>query len=532
MENIANKISIGKKLISLAEWIVSGIGLCIITYVTFLVFRYSFNTADSIPKSVNLLVQAVGVILFGILLFGLGYIIRKYTRLSAVISVAAYILTIIILGIVSWSFVSQTLLLPVSDAKSCYDIALRFLKSDFGAVVPQDSYLSLWPFQTGYIFILEKSMRIFNVDSPLFFQRVNCGYLLIMVTAGYVIVRIMTKRIEVHLAYLVLMLTYRPIFFKTSEVYGDFPALALMMLSVMFFVLYNRTEVRWHRYVWVTGFVCSTIGAVAYKKNCLIYIVALLLVTIIRQIKRRDYLWLVVVIVVAVIGVGYNSMTQKYYEHYAQNNCGEGVPAVAYLAMGLQYNGPEAIPGGWNGFHSNTYINTGYDYEETVRISKDAIRDSLQHFSDDPKFMFSLYYNKVLKQWANHTHGVYWGIQGLFDTSRDADAYWVNYLNNQDYNKHTGMEDLHESIIYAVLFMSILYLFVRKCKRNPVDFAYTLPYVTFIGGFLFSLLWEGQTDGVLYYPVLLLPIALGVLCYALDGKNIDIHYKEAETCGM
>ena len=50
-----------------------------------------------------------------------------------------------------------------------------------------------------------------------------------------------------------------------------------------------------------------------------------------------------------------------------------------------------------------------------------------------------------------------------------------------------------------------------KRKGNNTNLQNLLPLIIFIGGFLFSIIWEGQTQAVLYYPVLLLPYAVAMM---------------------
>lgn len=46
-----------------------------------------------------------------------------------------------------------------------------------------------------------------------------------------------------------------------------------------------------------------------------------------------------------------------------------------------------------------------------------------------------------------------------------------------------------------------------------------LPVIVFIGGFLFSIIWEAQTRAVLYYPVLLMPFGIGMAYSSFSINN-------------
>lgn len=503
---------ISLQISNLAEWIVILSAMGIITYLTILVFLFRFNAENSIPTISNLFLQVVSVA--AVLSAGwlVGYFLNPHKRLCRWVSALALAAALIFVGVLSRSYVTQTLLLPESDPKSCFDIALRFYQGEYGAVVPQGSYLSLCPYQTGLIFILEKTMRLFNNTTPLLFQHINCFYLLLIIASGYGTLCLLTDKMEGRIIYLLLMVTWWPLIFNVSEVYGDMPALAWMMFSGMCFLLLQRAPKQWQKVALGIAFAGGTIMACIYKRNCLIYVIALVLVTAVMQLRKMQGVLAVMVAATAIISMLGTGFTQKYYEALADNICGPGMPAISYLAMGLQYNGEEAIPGGWNGFHSNTYIATDYSYDETVEISRESIKQSLGEFRDNPGFALHFFHNKVLKQWANQTHGTFWSMNGYYDVQRNEEDFWVSYLNREGYKELTGFEDMHESAVYAVLFLSCCIMFYRKRRGESFPFYGMVPVVTFIGGFLFSLIWEGQTGAVMYYPILLLPVAMGVIC--------------------
>ena len=70
------------------------------------------------------------------------------------------------------------------------------------------------------------------------------------------------------------------------------------------------------------------------------------------------YLSLLLVLIAATIaGI---MLPRKFYECRAKNTMGEGVPAIAYIAMGMQWEEGRS-PGGWNGYHSDLFMECSYD---------------------------------------------------------------------------------------------------------------------------------------------------------------------------
>ena len=508
-----------KRLNEIAEWAVLGVGFIILVFLTSLVWRNQFDVKSSFPIHTNMVYQVlvlVGVLGLGILIFLLEN--KRTVRQKNIVCCVLQVAAVVYLFAIGMSFVTQLKVLPTSDSKSCYDIAQRFLVSDFTSVAPKDSYLSLWPFQTGFIFLLEKQMRIFHTTNPVLFQGMNVAFIILLIVSGYQIIRCYTKRVSACILYLGLMCTYFPIIFYTYLVYGNIPAMALMMFSLWMFLLFKRTERIPLKIAAAAGFFGSTVLACVYKPTCTIYLIALLIVAVFMVIQEKNYINSVFVLVTIIVAMLAPIVVQRYYENYAQNKCGDGVPAVAYVAMGLQYNGEEPIPGGWNGFHSNLYMETDYDGVKTSEISKESIKESLLRFRDEPSFASMFFYNKLLKQWANQTHAVFWGVDSLWDSNRNQASYWVQFIEKGKYENWLIFMDFHESVVYGVLLLGLMGVIYCKVKNkgNNTYLQNLLPLIVFIGGFLFSIIWEGQTQAVLYYPVLLLPYAVAMMFLSVE----------------
>lgn len=495
------------------------VGVIVVAFISILVFLYAFDAETSWPKSGNVI---LGIVFFAFVL-GLAYLVDKvFVRFSEMKKrIACAVIQILAVGIILFmgiTFVSQTRMLPSSDSSACLILAELFLKGDYAAVVPTDSYLSLWPFQSSFIFVLHSMMKLFNTTDSLFFQRINVFFVALIAISGYQIIRLYTKEVGACLVYSLLMCTYLPLTMYAYWVYGNIPAMSMMIFSMWMFLSFIKREKKWQKVVFAVGFFLSTVMACIYKSTSKIYLIALGLVAIIYFLKKKSATVLAMVLVTIVISIVLPTFCQKFYEHKAGNVMGKGVPAVAYLAMGLQYNGEGAIPGGWNGYHADLYISTGYDYEETSRISKESIKQSLEGFKDDPAFAASFLYNKILMQWANETHGVFWNVANMSESDSSGD-FWRNFITYHTYGKYLTHIDIHESIIYFFIFAGVIVVLVKKLrKRGESSIEDLLPLVVFIGGFLFSIIWEGQTVAVVYYPVMLLPYGIS-MTLSLFKKN-------------
>lgn len=503
-------ISIRERLFRVFVWMIAILMMIVTVYIATVALIFRFDSGNSIEKVANIGIQVAMLLLLMTLFFFLYKKEKLNVKTVALLDLFSLLVAISFVLILGFRYTGQLKVLLGSDSLACFKIAEWFLNCDYRAVVPTDSYLSLWPFQTGWIFILEKMMRIFNTTDPLFFQRVNVIYICIMIVAGYGIIRHFTTKFIPVLAYFLLVCTYCPLLLRVYDVYGDIPALSLMVCASFFFLKLQNEKRKllmlFESLFFV--FLCGLAGA--YKGQTRILGIALFLAAFLGVIRNGRWIVIIVATMGMIATVFSPKITQAYYEYYAHNECGKGVPASAYLAMGMQWNGEEAIPGGWNGYHSALYMDNDYDYAVTDSLSRESIKDALKEFSNNPSFALKFYYKKTMKQWANETHGVFWSINDVYDVHRNSEDYWVRFVEWKIYEKWLSFMDCHETILYFVLLFSVIKVIKEMVQKN-YSVSIMGPILFFIGGFLFSVIWEGQTGAVLYYPMCLLPFSLGAM---------------------
>ena len=502
-----------------AWWGAVILAMAMMGLVTFQAYRYRFNDYDSNPVYDNILLQLLAFFAVAGAVRGLGKLLeRAYRRWHFLDKI---LLAVTMIGTAAFCilFLKGAKILPCSDAKAVFDIAIWMSEGNMQAVVPRDSYLSLWPFQTGMIFIFEKMMLLFHTTTPLFFQMINVCFVELAILSGYGCLKQLTDRLDAVLLYLVLAGTNLPLLLGTYEIYGNIPSLALMMFATWMLMVFADKD-------GILGWGCGVLGCLAtvvaglYRQYTLIYAIALVIVFFLIAINQRKWKKLILILVTMLLCNFSTTFTQKYYEYYAQNTCGKGVPMVAYLAMGMQDVG--GIPGGWNGFHSNLYMETGYDYEETSRISRESIAQSGRYFKEHPDVMWDFYYRKVRGQWGNQTNSVYWGMDSLYGTPQS--DFSVSLIRGQGKERVVYFMNYWQSIVYTLICLSLLGRIAGKRNKTGYHWIELLPMITFIGGFLFLLIWEAQPIYVRTFQMLLLPVEIGSL--QSGWKNVRSNIKK------
>lgn len=221
-----------------------------------------------------------------------------------------------------------------SDFGAVYNLAIQFKQGDYAAIVPKDSYLSFWPQQYGIIFVYEMLMRLFGKTNGMLIQLMNIGLVLLGTLAGYGILWKLSPRRSAVTAYSLLWIGFFPFFFHAAVAYGDIPATCLILVAV--YCMMCAFEPKGHRGLWMTAASVSVILATVFKKNVLVCLVALVLVSAVMLLKKFEagkVLWLLLTFILAMGAVPF---IQKTYEMRAGQESGRGIPMVSFIAMSVQ----------------------------------------------------------------------------------------------------------------------------------------------------------------------------------------------------
>ena len=476
--------------------------ICIVPITLFLFVTSSLFRFDSLASENYYFAAPIFLIFIPVILFlshFLGKLLHKAKKkISFIDWIIACVLTII------WSFVAIMFVngakeLPGSDALSCFELAKRFLSSDFSAVVPKDSYLSLWPFQCGLIFILEKTMRLFNTTDPFFFQRINVLFCALGFLSGFGILKEMTDNENDIVAFFLLAFSDLVLVIECPHIYGNIPCFNLLVFATWMIIKSFKSDKKILKAVYGILGLTALLAACVYKGNALIFVIALVIFSFSKLLEnKKNLVAFIIVLVASAVCFISGSLFTKYYESYAGNTMGKGVPKIAYVAMGLQGSG------GWNGFHSNTFMETGYDYEETTRISKKSIEESLKNYIQNPDEAVKFIFTKNIRQWSYETRAVYWNLNIHWEEPRSELA--VSAESGKLKKIIENISDVRLSLIY---FFIIAGLIVSLTKKNEEKRPFTmLGALYFLGGFLFLCIWEAHAEYTVSYQSILLPLTL------------------------
>lgn len=500
------------KMISLLKkWSVRAIGvlsLLIMVFLTSISMVYTecmveiekpVRQSDSVPG--NLIFLAVMLALFSVIRF---FLLKKEEVLSKAVNIVT-ILGVVYALIISLIWASLSCVPPHGDGWYLCIMA-DMIENGLYDVMSPVGYLSSCPHQYGLLCVLQIINHFSGGMNYEIFQIFNALLMPLLVFAGYRIVWYTFQKKEICIYYWLLIIGYLPIWLYVPYVYGEISSITFSMILIWQTLRFCR-EGKYNVFciAGAAGIACQM------RLNSLILVIACCLVLLLygcchSQIKA---LLMIACIVGGVLAA--SAGVKGYYEHLANVKIGKGIPSEAYILMGLQ-DTEEAGPGWWMNLNYNLYVEHNYDTEATAAYCRKEIGSRLQELMQGGGVDF--FYRKVESQWNEPDSHVY------FETERGVqEAEEISWLSERVYTG-TGRAlighwmDRYQFMLYACA----MFLAAAMLKGNSGrDIPSYLLFVTIIGGFLFSILWEAKSRYVLPYMVVIVMLSSGGIWAAQEA---------------
>lgn len=495
-----------------AQKVVYGVALIFLLFLLSFSFVYS---SDGYVLTINTVGRIAAEVSTGILVLGICWMLACYLeRLPRSCGyVWGIILFLVVLFFSGWWIVNSANM-PQSDAKAVFDIAYRARNHDLLPIAPTGSYMSLWPFQSGLVMFQEAIMRLIPGADEMTVQWAYMPFMALSLLSGYMVVRRMFLSVRTRVFWCILMGFCLPYYFYVNNMYGEIPSIALTLFCLWMLMEYFRKPL-WIKLVLVG---IGLGGAVAIRKNTVIFGMACILVMGVLFLGKRQKQSLIIILVMLMAIAAGAILPVRFYEYRAKNTMGKGVPAIAYVAMGLQWS-EGRDPGGWNGYHSDLFVDMDYNTELTAEISLENVKESLRYMAKNPLYTVKFFGYKLITQWEREDYMCLYATLSFYN-DRTAAAWDIYEGKTKD--KLMYLMAVHQSIVYFGAFCFCVLAVAHWKKRGGGDIRNLILLVTFIGGFLFSIIWEAQSRYVMPYFVMLLPYAaegLAELSYRLETKG-------------
>lgn len=420
---------------------------------------------------------------------------------------------------------------PAADAMSVYRAAKELADGNTSIIHPTASYLSYYPQQIGLLAFFEALIRLWRLFpwSIEAYHFIKCLYVFLacaIILFQREIVKILWQDPRAEQIYLLLAGANLPFLMYTSFVYGEIPSFAAVSAGIYFLLKLLCRRFSDFRQDILSGAaaVFFLTLSVMLRKNNLILILAVLIVVLLQWLKSRRHLLAVFALVCALCCFQGPSLVQKGYELRAGNTLSPGVPAISYLAMGMQES---SCGNGWyNGFNFNTYWETGMDTAKTTEISRQAIQERLSYFREHPGYAADFYFHKHLSQWAD---GTYASRQATLATFGGRNSLFISLYEGPLSSIFIGYANIFQNVLY----LGVLLFCIAACRWSAENsIPHWLMLIGVIGGFLFHIIWEANSRYIFLYSLLLMPYCargLSILAHKARQRNTAMPKKETRS---
>ncbi len=462
----------------------------------------------------NLLLSSLSVLTALAFIYLLTMLSHKTKSVKSFLLVAVMILYALV-GLILIVFNKSV---PGADPMVIFRISEEFAQGHLGAIHPTDSYMSYYPHQIGLAAYYEILLRIWNlvpgdVIGYHFIKIVNIFWTEILILCLYKVIELLFEEDNLQIAYLFLLIFNFPLMMYSSFVYGELPSIALFSLGLLCLVkLVKRSYCAKHGGLLHTllSLLCFA-SCVAIRKNTLVLMIAVCIVVFFVALAQKRYSLLLLCAGYVGVSIGTLPAIQAFYELRAGNYLSDGVPALTFIAMGMQY--AERGNGWYNGYNFLTYEEAKLDSALAGTVASAYISERLKYFLQNPGEFIRFYFDKFQVQWCDGTYASLQATLGTFG------------------GRHPFFEKLYDysgtfHIVYIFVcnvFQNLLYLghcvfsfAALRDKENKTGFLTLLCPIAVLGIFLFHMLWEANSRYIFHSCLLLLPTAAYGLEYLVS----------------
>lgn len=392
-----------------------------------------------------------------------------------------------------------------ADAKHVFRAAMAFNQGDYTSLTTPGAYMYRNPHQLG-LMTLERLYVAISPTSQFAFV-MNLSWTLGSNFLIYRITDLLFQKKLVNNYTILLTFLFFPNLLFILFVYGSVPGLCCCLLALYCLIRSQKKGQGWYL---IPGILAISLACLL-RNNYQIF--ALMLAGCYVLSIFRKFSWKKPLAILLIAGglVISGRAVKGYYADLVGKPIGGGTPLIAYVTMGLRDDPNRATLGGWyDGYNTKILRRFNFDEEKASQQAKTDLLNRIALFVQNPGYAGKFFYEKVRSTWTEPTFQSIWtGPQ----TERRQYAY-TNLLRSI-YEGRRGYQvanDIGMVILISTYLLTTFYLiyklFWAKLSLEPFEL---YPYIFFIGGFLFHLLWETKSQYVYMYVLLLMPTAAQAL---------------------
>lgn len=523
-KKLNNKLSVQSKTQSVQKLSTSGIilavgiititiGLLAIFITVYFDLLINFASEKCQFKIDNIFLN----IIFSIISLGILYLFYKILpKINKYILLALALAITLILGL--W-WVNTIGFRPISDQSMVVYCGEKLAENDLPTILNPGEYLNRNPHQLGFSLYIMTIFRMLNKNSVLSLQILNVVYSTISGFVLYLICKEIFKEEIIQklcLLFIAFFSMYWSIF--SVHVYGNIPGLLFGLIALLFTLKFLNNNKIYN--IAIAGGSISL--AYLLKSNYEIFACAIIIILALYFLQTYKKQAIAGAILILFCMFTFKTYVYKHVENGTGYSLSEGVPMIAYIYMGIAE--PVTLTPGWyTADVENIYNQSGFNKKESTKIASELLKNRLIFFTENLGYVWNFFTSKLQTTWLNPTFQVFWCSTPSTMMTLDAE-YNLRIVSQPiiedilcgDIQKNTErIMDIFQIITFISAGFALFTLFKTGSLKEAL-----LP-LTFLGGFIFHIIWETKSIYVIQYFYILLPFSaygIYILFKILDKK--------------
>lgn len=455
-------------------------------------FSEIMNGAPIYKENDNVLIHIMAIILLITLFLLLKYLVKKGTRISAFLSKYHKLIQVgiaVLTGIVSFLIFLGGTRTPSADQIQVYSAALYFNEDNY-INLSKGGYVMMYPQQLGYILYIQLVLKVCGQFGFQILQVINIFFIMGIVYFASCFINDLTDDVVTRLLGSLLFLGLLPLQLLGTWVYGDIPFYFFLFMFLHYFTLLKK-KIRYRVFAIIAAVLC-----LIFRRHALIFLLAILLVSIVSFWESRNKQILMVGILSFILPICATTGIEKMYSLKSGYEIDGGIPSIAWITMGTIEG--ESKPGWFNNYCVPLFYSTDCDRELTQEQALEQLKVQISGFVKDPTYAISFYKRKICTQW----NAPYFNTEQLIEVD---DGVSIKGLSGFISNREDSIL-VFLSILQSMVYLGTLIYVLMKSYKGK--FSETLPEMFILGGFLFSIIWEANARYVFSYFLVMIPLAI------------------------
>ena len=465
-------------------------------------------------------------IIFSIISLSVLYLFYKILpKINKYILLAISLAFTLILGL--W-WVNLIRFKPISDQSMVVYCGEKLAENDLPTILNPGEYLNRNPHQLGFSLYIMAIFRILSKNSVLTLQILNVIYSTVSGFVLYLICKEIFKE-EIVQKICLLFITFFAVYLAlfSVHVYGNIPGLMFGLIALLFTLKFLDNNK-------IYNLAISGVSiAIAYllKSNYEIFACAIIIILALYFLQTYKKQAIAGAILVLFCMFTFKTYVYKHVENGTGYSLSSGVPMVAYIYMGIAE--PVTLTPGWyTGDVELIYNESNFNKEEATKIASELLKNRLIFFSENLGYAWNFFTSKLQTTWLNPTFQAFWC--SIPSTMMELDAEYNERITSNPIIENILCGDIQRGlertmdIFQIITFLSAGFALFTLFRAGGLK--ETLLPLTFLGGFIFHIIWETKSIYVIQYFYILLPFsAYGIyMLFKCVDKKLNARFKNID----